>query len=117
MFRPPLPSTRRPATQRNGLLDDIKLPEFKNPFDDDGASQEVASALGTGISVLKLQIGLRMERRGPGSVIYDLDQLGQRVDTNTPAGLAKLTSEASLALLRRELDWACATEAPAQVGC
>lgn len=73
-------------------------------------NEDEPSSLGSGVTVLKVQVGLQVpERNAPGSVLTQLDNLANTADVSTRAGLAKLVSATSLVLLRSSNDWVSAT--------
>ncbi|CAM9589465.1 unnamed protein product, partial [Phaeothamnion confervicola] len=64
------------------------------------------SALGSGTSVVKLQVALNIPDRGSGdSVLEQLRDLAGRADSSSGRGLSTAVSEAALALVRRQNDW------------
>ncbi|MBW4658205.1 MAG: DUF1517 domain-containing protein [Drouetiella hepatica Uher 2000/2452] len=64
----------------------------------DGLGYSAAPA----VSVAKVQVGLLSEAR---SLQADLNSIANRADTNTPAGLAQVLQESTLALMRHPEYW------------
>ena len=64
----------------------------------DGLGYSAAPA----VSVAKVQVGLLSEAR---SLQTDLNNIANRADTNTPAGLAQVLQESTLALMRHPEYW------------
>ncbi|CAM9720452.1 unnamed protein product [Chrysoparadoxa australica] len=75
----------------------------------DSIDDELApSSLGSGVSVLKLQVALNCPDRSRNSILGQLAQLSDNADTSTNAGLANVVSDISLALLKKSSDWVSA---------
>jgi len=71
-------------------------------FSNDGTS----GSLGGGASVLKLQLSLSSDWNQPGNIMETLTRLAEKNSAMTGrTDLARLLSESSLALLRRQSDW------------
>eukprot|EP00617_Octactis_speculum_P020705 CAMPEP_0185756376 /NCGR_PEP_ID=MMETSP1174-20130828/14812_1 /TAXON_ID=35687 /ORGANISM="Dictyocha speculum, Strain CCMP1381" /LENGTH=266 /DNA_ID=CAMNT_0028435319 /DNA_START=125 /DNA_END=925 /DNA_ORIENTATION=- len=72
---------------------------------------EPETALGRGMSVVKLQVAVRCLDRSPSSTVALLAQKAETAITDTPRGLARLVSDVTLALTRKRDDWvACSSE-------
>lgn len=77
----------------------FELPRFKNPF---------ASRL-DGASVFKASVAFRCPDRSPASILGRLEELADEADVDTAEGIAKLSCETTLQILRRRNEWiACA---------
>jgi uncharacterized membrane protein len=71
-------------------------------FSNDGTS----GSLGGGATVLKLQLSLSSDWNQPGNIMETLTRLAEKNSAMTGrTDLARLLSESSLALLRRQNDW------------
>ena len=73
-----------------GLLDNL--------FND-----EETTALGKGVSVAKVQVALNSPNRGRNSIVGALEQKADSANTSTSRGLARLVSDVTLELLRRQV--------------
>lgn len=73
-------------------------------------NEDEPSSLGSGVTVLKLQVGLQVpDRSSPSTVLSQLDDLARTADVSTRQGLAQLVSATALALLRSSNDWVSAS--------
>lgn len=67
---------------------------------------EEPSSLGSGVTVLKLQVGLSVaDRSSLESILGQLDTIAANADTSDRQGLANVVSQSCLALLRCSKDW------------
>lgn len=83
-----------------GLFDGIKnkMDGISNPF-------EEATALGKGMSFLKVQVALTCDDRSPTSILGIMSAKAENANTNSARGLAILVSDICVALLRKSDDW------------
>jgi uncharacterized membrane protein len=80
---------------------------FRQAAGDGGEISSSAPA----VAVAKVQVGLLSEARG---LQTDLDRIATKADTSTPAGLAQVLQETTLALLRHPEYWVYAASAAQQ---
>jgi len=74
-----------------------------------GLDEAEPSSLGTGVTVLKVQVALNVaDRSSPDSILGQLDNIASGADVSSRAGLARLVSSTALALLRSSNDWVAA---------
>jgi len=67
-----------------------------------GASRSTNSALGSGVSVVKLSVGMNVpQRKSSRSVLNYLNKLARTAQTDSRVGLQNLVSEVALELLRQ----------------
>mmetsp|Transcript_29598 Transcript_29598/g.66963 ORF Transcript_29598/g.66963 Transcript_29598/m.66963 type:complete len:267 (-) Transcript_29598:2114-2914(-) len=64
---------------------------------------------GPEINVVKLQVAVHCDTRGPSSLLGTIGRIADEADTETEEGLADLVSDVALALLRKESDWVSAS--------
>lgn len=69
---------------------------------------EPQTALGKGVTVVRLQVALEAKDRGSSSILQDLAVKANAAVTSSSRGLARLVSETCLSLLRRSDDWVAA---------
>lgn len=66
---------------------------------------ESRSALGQGVSVLKLQVALDCRDRSRSSILGQLGQIADSANTRTRKGLSSVVGEICLSLIRKQEDW------------
>lgn len=74
-----------------------------------GLDDAEPSSLGSGVTVLKVNVALQVaDRSSPTSILGQLDDIASRANVGSRAGLASLVSSTALALLRSSNDWVAA---------
>lgn len=96
---------------RLGLFDNLKNPfeGVKNPLDGISSPFEEATALGKGMTVVRLQVALEARDRSSSSILGTISSKAASCYPESPRSLAQLVSEVCLALLRKEADWVAAS--------
>ncbi|KAL1526929.1 hypothetical protein AB1Y20_015620 [Prymnesium parvum] len=88
--------TARPHPRASTLM------QFGNPFEN--MKNPFADKM-DGATTIALTLSFRCDKRGPSSVLGQLDKLASEADTSTLEGFSELCTDAALLLLRRSGEW------------